>query len=136
MFSLQFWINLFLAFLVLAVALIAINHSKISFIRKIRATRLRAKALQSMQVILPMIRQTFTDNEADLFPLFHLRAGLESMARKADLLFEVEKRELRQFLTRLSATVSRYESGLLNKSELYELELSAQRVIREMKELS
>lgn len=136
MLSLQFWINLFIAFLVLVFALVAINHSKISFIRKIRASRLRARALQSMNAILPVIRNAFSHSEADLFPMFKLRADLELVARKADLLFDVEKRELQTFLTLLSSCVSHYESGVVTKQEVGDVVLLAQRVIREMSELS
>ncbi len=136
MFSLHFWANLLLAFVVLAIALLAINHSKISFIRKIRASRLRARALSLMQTITPMIGEVLSRADSNLFPLFKLRANLELVARKADLLFDIEQQELSGFLTVLSTCVARYESGILTRQEQSELSLAAERVIREMTELS
>ena len=136
MFSLQFWLKLFLAFLILIFALLAINHSKISFIRKIRASRLRARALSIMQLMTPIIASSLNQSDSDLFPLFKLRADLELLARKAELLFDVEQRELSGFLTLLSSSIARYESHLLSRREVDELLLLAQRVTREMTELS
>lgn len=134
--SFQFWVNLFLSFCVLLFAVGFINRSKIHFIRRIMASRLRIKILPAMDAIIPVINASFRRDGGELFPLFKLKADLESFALKADVLFDVERNALAQFLTQLSTQIARFEAGTLESNDVDELVLSGQRVMREVKELA
>ena len=134
--SLQFWLKLFLSLLVLLVALIYINRSKIRFIQKIRAARLRSKLISQATAILPVINATLRAENADLFTLFKLRANLEALAKKSALLFDVERVALTEFLTLLSKKIAEYDSIGAAPVDTSDLTLLAQRTIRELTELS
>lgn len=134
--SVQFWLKLGLSFLVLVCALVYINRSKIRFIQKIRAARLRAKLITQTTAILPVINATLRTSNSDLMPLFKLRANLEYQAGKTALLFDIERDTVAEFLTLLSRRIAEYDSNGLNPVDIENVTLLAQRTIRELIELS
>jgi len=134
--SFQFWLKLVLSFLVLFAALIYINRSKIRFIQKIRTARLRAKLISHVSAIEPVIKATLRVENADLLPLFKLRANLENYASKSALLFDIERVTLTEFLTLLSKRIAEYDSNGALPVDTDNLVLLAQRTARELTELS
>lgn len=89
-----------------------------------------------MDAIIPVINASFRAHDSELFPLFKLKADLESLALKSDVLFDVESHALAEFLTTLSTLISRFEAGLLESNDVDNLLLIGQRVMREVKELA
>jgi len=143
MLSFQFWFKLFFAILVFIFALLFVNRSKIHFIQRLRASRLRDKIAPKMQAILPIISTSLNAEQADLFPLFKLRADLEDLVLKADVLFDVERLALIEFLTKLSVQIGKFEavsapleSHSKTREGVNDLMLSGQRVIKELTELA
>ena len=134
--SVQFWLKLGLSFLVLVCALVYINRSKIRFIQKIRAARLRAKLIAQTTAILPVINATLRTSNSDLMPLFKLRANLEYQAGKTAVLFDIERDTVAEFLTLLSRRIAEYDSNGSNPVDIENVTLLAQRTIRELTELS
>jgi len=107
----KFWINLCIALCVLLFAVVYINRSKIHFIRKLMASRLRK------------------------FILYKLKADLESDVLKAGVLFDVERLALTDFLTKLSTYISFYESDKSSANQAEDLILTGQRAVNEINEL-
>lgn len=139
--SSDFWLNLLLALLIFVSALTYINRSKIRFIREILAQRLRRRVLPRLQSILPMIVSAFNSKQPasekfTFFPLFRLRADLEALCLKSDVLFEIERMALSDFLVKLSPVVGKLEEGLAETEDIDELLLSGQRAINEISELA
>lgn len=138
--SLSFWVNLVLALMVFAGALLFINRSKFRFVQRLRAARLRDKIVPKMQAILPMVVAPLPIEAADLFPLFRLKADLEALSSRASVLYEVEQHTLANFLAKLSTHIARVEAGVtedaLFKKNVEDLVLSGQRVIIEVTELA
>ena len=133
--SFQFWINLLIALVVLVVALLLINWSKFAFVRKMRAGRLRLKIQPKMKAIMPIILSGFSGERDVLFTLFTLKADLEELLLKADVLFEVEQLALRKFLTKLSSQIAKSEMGKATQDEHTDLILAGQLVVNELTEL-
>jgi len=88
--SLSFWVNLLLALMVFAVALLFINRSKFRFVQRLRAARLRGKIVPKMQAILPMVAASSRLDDSELFALFRLKADLEALSSRASVLYDVE----------------------------------------------
>ena len=135
MLSLSFWGNLLIAFVGFAVALIFINRNKIRAVRNFMADRVRRKAIPSLKAILPIIISTLHSNQADMFPLFRLRADLEALCLKSDVLFSEEQTALSIFLAKLSVVLTAFKSDSVDQQELDDLILSGQRAIAELSEL-
>lgn len=133
--SLKFWINLFLALCVLLFAVIYINRTKIHFIRKLMAARLRQKILPRMNAVLIILVNGYRPEGDDKFILYKLKADLEGDVLKADVLFEVERVTLADFLTKLSTYIARYDSDELSTKKAEGLILTGQRLINEINEL-
>jgi len=133
--SLQFWINLSLALCVLLFAIVYINRSKIHFIRKLMAGRLRQKILPRMNALITILINGYQPEGENQFILYKLRADLESDVLKADVLFDIERETLTDFLTKLSTHIAGYESGQLSVKNTEDLILTGQRAINEINEL-
>ena len=141
--SAQFWFKLLLALLIFLIALLFVNRSKFHVIQRLRASRLRSQLIPKMQAILPIISVSLNAEKVDLFPLFKLRADLEDMVLKANVLFDVEYLGLIDFLTKLSQQIGEFESntealGNFSKDQegIDDLILCGQRVIKELTELA
>jgi len=89
-----------------------------------------------MQTILPIVSDVLRSNQSDLFPLFRLRADLEGLVLKADVLFEIERTSLIKFLQQLSVQIGEFESGRIANENISELIRSGERVIVELTELA
>ena len=133
--SLQFWINLFLAFCVLLFAVVYINRSKIHFLRKLMASRLRQKILPRMNALMAVLMNGYQPQSEDKFILYKLKADLEGDVLKADVLFDVERITLADFLTKLSTYIAQCEAEQLSAKQSEDLILTGQRVINEINEL-
>ena len=133
--SLQFWINLFLAFCVLLFAVVYINRSKIHFLRKLMASRLRQKILPRMNALMTVLMNGYQPQSEDKFILYKLKADLEGDVLKADVLFDVERITLADFLTKLSTYMAQCEAEQLSAKQSEDLILTGQRVINEINEL-
>ena len=133
--SLQFWINLFLAFCVLLFAVVYINRSKIHFLRKLMASRLRQKILPRMNALMAILMNGYQPQSEDKFILYKLKADLEGDVLKADVLFDVERITLADFLTKLSTYMAQCEAEQLSAKQSEDLILTGQRVINEINEL-
>lgn len=135
MLSLNFWVNLLLALIVFAIALIFINRNKIRAIRNFMADRIRRKAIPTLKAILPIIVSTLQSGQADMYPLFRLRADLETLCAKSDVLFAEERTALSTFLAKLSSVLTAFKTDSVIQQELDDLILSGQRAIAELSEL-
>jgi len=133
--SADFWINLLVALSVFLIGIGFINRSKIEFIRKIRARYLRSKIIPKIQALLPIIAQQLQSDEPDLFPIFRLKADLESVASRSQSLFFEEREAVNYFLATLSSEIARFEAGNSTDYGIDELVLSGQRAITELVEL-
>jgi len=133
--SLEFWINLFLAFCVLLSAVVYINRSKIHFLRKLMASRLRQKILPRMNALLTVLINGYQPQSEDKFILYKLKADLESDVLKAGVLFDVERETLTDFLTKLSTYIAHCEAEQLSATQNEDLILTGQRVVNEINEL-
>jgi len=133
--SIQFWVNLFIAFCILLCAVVYINRSKIHFIRKLMAGRLRQKILPRMNALLTILVNGYQSDGDEKFTLYKLKADLESDVLKADVLFEVERITLTEFLTNLSTYIAHYESEQSSVIQIEDLILTGQRAINEINEL-
>lgn len=131
----QFWINLFLAFCVLLFAVVYINRSKIHFLRKLMASRLRQKILPRMNALMTVLMNGYQPQSEDKFILYKLKADLEGDVLKADVLFDVERITLADFLTKLSTYIAQCEAEQLSAKQSEDLILTGQRVINEINEL-
>lgn len=136
MLSLSFWGNLLIALVVFIVALIFINRNKIRALRNFMADRVRRKAIPSLKAILPLIISTLQSNQADMFPLFRLRADLEALCLKSGVLFAEEQTALSTFLAKLSSVLAAFKTGAVDQQQLDDLILSGQRAIAELSEFS
>ncbi|MDB4512099.1 hypothetical protein N9060_01415 [Arenicella sp.] len=132
--STNFWANLLLSIVVLSLALVFIKRSKIKTIRYFLAERLRRKALPKLKAILAMIEASLQSSQADMFPLFRLRADLETLCLKGDVLFDEERLALSEFLAKLSSSMSILTVNTEAQIALDELVLSGQRAINELSE--
>ena len=100
------------------------------------ADRLRRKINPKIKMILPIISNSLNVAGSDLFPLFRLRADLEALCLKADILFYEERIVFTEFLTNLSSVLTIYKhNSVVHQSELDNVILSGQRVIVELSEL-
>lgn len=133
--SADFWVNLTLALLVFMMGLLFVNRSKFEFVRKLQAAYLRSKLEPKLREILPVISAQFQLPDANLFPIFRLKADIELLVRKSNSLFREERDAINNFLARLSRGIASFEAGKLSNSELEELILSGQRAINELSEL-
>lgn len=132
--SSDFWINLILAMFVFTFALAFVNRSKINAIRSFMASRLRRKTRVKLEAISPIISSSLSVGETELFPMFRIRADLEALCVKADVLFDVEHRALADFLAELSYVISKFKSGSGTTEQIESLTLSCQRAINELSE--
>lgn len=119
----------------LLVAVIFINRSKINFIRRILAERLRQKILSRMNALLPMLLKGYRSTPEDMFAFYKLKADLESYVQKADVLYQVEHRSLVSFLTQLSTYIAQYETQTASSHQAEGLILAGQRLVNEINEL-
>lgn len=133
--SINFWANLFFAGILFVLALVFINRNKIQAIRNFMAARLRRKIAPKLNEILPVIVSSFSSDGSDMFPLFRLRADLEELCLKADVLFNEEQTALLEFLEKLSSVLTDFKTNSLIPRELDNLILSGQRASNELKEL-
>ena len=133
--SLKFWINLCIALCVLLFAVVYINRSKIHFIRKLMASRLRQKILPRMDALLTILVNGYQAEGEEKFILYKLKADLESDVLKASVLFDVERLALTDFLTKLSTYISFYESDKSSANQAEDLILTGQRAVNEINEL-
>jgi len=134
--STDFWFSLILAAFIFVIALAFVNRSKIKTIRYFLADRLRRKITPKIKMILPIISNSLNRADSDLFPLFRLRADLEALCLKADILFYEERIVFTEFLTNLSSVLTIYKhNSVVHQSELDNVILSGQRVIVELSEL-
>ena len=133
--SLKFWINLCIALCVLLFAVVYINRSKIHFIRKLMASRLRQKILPRMDALLTILVNGYQAEGEEKFILYKLKADLESDVLKAGVLFDVERLALTDFLTKLSTYISFYESDKSSVNQAEDLILTGQRAVNEINEL-
>jgi len=99
------------------------------------ASRLRLKILPTLDAIIRVMNSDLRSQSNELFPLFKLKADLESYALKSNLLFDVERIALAEFLTDLSTQIAKYEASGLESKQVDELVLRAQRAHREVNEL-
>ena len=133
--SFQFWVNLSLALCFLLAAVLFINRTKVQFIRRIMASRLRQKILPRMEAVLAVISQGYHSPESETYPLFKLKADLEACVLKADVLFDIERTTLADFLTKLSAYIAYNEFQSVSNDKFDDLILCGQRVVNEINEL-
>ncbi len=133
--SVDFWANLFLAFLVFCLGLLFVNRSKFEFVRKLQAAYLRNKLVPKLREILPMITSQLQSTEPDLFPLFRLKADIEALSAKSQSLFAEERAAITYFLAKLSTEIANFEAGTATARGLEELVLSGQRAVHELVEL-
>ena len=133
--SSQFWLKLCLSLCFLLCAVIFINRTKIQFIRKLLASHLRHKILPRMKAILSIIGEGYAEQEQAKFSLFKLKADLEVYVPKSDVLFDVEKDTLLEFLTKLSRHISMTDNQAVTPALTEELMLCGQRLINEINEL-
>ena len=88
-----------------------------------------------MEAIMPLISRGISGEQGHLFAVFNLKADLEELFVKADVLFEVERLALRHFLTQLSSQIAKNEAGNSNTEEHTDLLLAGQLVVNELTEL-
>lgn len=98
--------------------------------------RLRSKLISQINAIEPVINATLKTADSDLLPLFKLRANLEFHASKTNILFDIEKDSLAQFLMVLSKCIAQYDVNNAMPVDTQDLMLLAQRTKRELMELS
>lgn len=133
--SLQFWLKLLVAIGVLVTAWLYLNWSKFHFVQKRRAARLRLKVMPRMKAIIPMIGANLANESPQVFELFKLKADLEELALTSDVLFDVERIALSDFLTKLSSKMAMLETSAQQSHGRDDLVLAGQRVIKELTEL-
>lgn len=98
------------------------------------AGRLRRKAIPKLKAILPMLTSTFSADSGDPFPLYRLRADLESICTRADVLYDSERLALVDFLAHLSTVMAGFKEGRENNDQIESLILIGQRAINELTE--
>jgi hypothetical protein len=134
--STDFWIRILVSLLAFLLAVVLIKQSRSNFVKRLRAEYVRKRVLHKMHAILPIISHVFQTQEPDPFPLFSLRADLETLLSKSDQLFPIERTVLAEFLSELSSSLARIDAGMESYDLLGELTLRGQRVISELTDLS
>jgi len=88
-----------------------------------------------MDALLAILIKGYQSNTQDMFRFYKLKADLESDVLKADVLFDIERETLTDFLTKLSSYIAQYESEQLSVDKADDLILCGQRVVNEINEL-
>jgi len=133
--STQFWVKLFVALSLLPLTFFTVHSYRKGALRELRAKWLRRKIVASMEALLPHVQMLPSNQPANHFPLFRLRAELEQLAAHSDVLLIEEKNRLNLFLANLSALFSLSQTGEASTREMTDVLLLGQRVIHESTEL-
>lgn len=84
---------------------------------------------------MPVLTAELSSGQANLFPIFRLRADLEALMQKGHLLFSNEHRHVSDFLARLSGLLARHDAGLTTAADIDEVALIGERAVLELTEI-
>lgn len=138
--SLSFWFKLSFALLFLGLLVVGIHQYKHGAFRRLRARWLRNKLIPLLTDLVnelggPVFASLQAHQAPDLYRLFHLRANLEYLHTKTDILYPEERERSALFLVAISSLVARIDQQQVTHHDLDETILRGQRAVLEITEM-